>query len=107
MTTSVYPNFPAAGRPMELLGLQGPYIGLAAAAFLADFLFFVIIYCIGVAPWLCILLPLGLGTAGWATSMALSKRFGQNGLTKQLAARGLPKGIRLDNRQTFLNLIKK
>lgn len=92
---------------MELLGLQGPYIGLAAAAFLADFLFFVIVYCVGVAPWLCILLALGLGTASWTTAMAFSRRFGTHGLTKQLAARGLPKGIRLESRQSFLNLIKK
>lgn len=101
-----HPCFPAASRPIELLGLKGPYILAVAVLFLGDFLLFILCYCAGLAPFACIALALGTGAAAWAGAITLSKRFGQHGLSKRLAARHLPKGIRLDSRQAFLHLQK-
>jgi hypothetical protein len=107
MTTSVYPSYRAIGRPMEYYGLKGPYILLAAASLIADLLLFVILYCCGTPPWLCIVIAFGLGAAVIATARGLSRRFGANGLTKHLAARRIPDVVRFESRQVYLNLIKK
>jgi len=105
MTTSVYPTYRAAGRPIELLGLKGQYILIAAAGLIADFLLFVILYCCGTPPWLCILIAFGLGAAAIAMTRSLSQRFGACGLTKYWAAKQLPSAIRIGSRQPFLSLL--
>ena len=106
MKTIVYPHFPAAGRPMELLGLQGPYIFGVAAVFLIDFLLFVIAYCAGVPSLSCLLFALGFGLMGWKLALTLSKQFGPHGLSNHLAARRMPQGMRFDSRRVFLHLLK-
>lgn len=105
MTTSVYPSFRAVDRPLEFKGFIGPYILLAAGALVADLLLFVILYCCRVTPWICIVLAFGLGAAALATAAGLSRRFGAHGLMKHLASKRLPRVIRFDSRQVFLNLI--
>jgi hypothetical protein len=107
MSTKQHPCFPAAGRPIELLGIKGPYILLLAAVLLGDFLLFVITYCMGLPPVAGIAMAFAIGAGGWMTATLLSKRFGPHGLSKQLAARHRPKGLRLDSRQAFLNLQKQ
>jgi len=107
MTTSVYPNYRAIGRPMEFKGLKGPYILIAAAALIADLLLFVILYCCSVPPWLCILIAFASGATAVGMTMRWSQRFGVHGWMKHLAAKSLPRAIRADSRQVYLNLIKK
>ena len=106
MTTSVYPTYRAAGRPIEFLGLKGQYILIAAAALIADFLLFIILYCCGTPPWLCILVAFGLGAAAIVTTRRISQRFGSHGLMKYWAAKHLPHAIRIGSRQPFLSLLK-
>lgn len=107
MTTSVYPNYRAIGRPMEFKGLKGPYILITAAALIADLLLFVILYCCGVPPWLCIGITFASATTAVGVSIRWSQRFGVHGWMKHLAAKGLPRAIRSGNRQVYLNLLKK
>ncbi|HLZ86413.1 MAG TPA: DUF4133 domain-containing protein [Puia sp.] len=107
MTTSVYPTYRAIGRPIEFQGLQGPYILAGAMALIADLLLFVLLYCCGTPPWLCIGIAFGLGTAAVVIARALSRRFGVHGWMKHLAAKRLPDAIRFNSRQVYLNLIKK
>lgn len=106
MTTSVYPTYRAIGRPIEFSGLKGPYILPAAAALVADLLLFVILYCCGTPPWVCILIAFGLGGAAVAIARELSRRFGVHGLSKHLAARRLPRAVRFDTRRVYLTLLK-
>lgn len=106
MPTTQHPCFPAAGRPIELLGIKGPYILLLAAILLGDLLLFVITYCAGLPPLIGIPLAFGIAAAGWGIAITLSKRFGPHGLSKHLAARRHPKGLRLDSRQAFIHLKK-
>jgi hypothetical protein len=106
MIASIYPTYRAIGRPIELMGLQGPYILIVAAALVADLLLFVILYCCGTPPWICIVIAFGLGTSAIALARQLNKRFGANGLQKHLAAKHLPEAIRFDSRQGLLHLIK-
>jgi hypothetical protein len=105
VTTCVYPSYRAVGRPIEFLGLQGPYILLTAIALVADFLLFVILFCCGTTTWLCLSIAFGLGATAIAAGRQLSQRFGARGLQKHLAAKRLPKAIRLDSRRVFVNLL--
>jgi hypothetical protein len=107
MTTSVYPSYQAVGRPIQFQGLQGVYILFTAIALVADFLLFVILYCCGLFPIVCVLIAFSLGVTTIAITRRLSHRFGANGLRKYLAARRLPEAIRFDSRQALLNLINK
>jgi hypothetical protein len=107
MTTRVYPSYPAIGRPIQLKGLKGPYILFTAAALIADLLLFVILYCCGTPPWLCLVIAFGLGTAAIGMGLKLSRRFGAHGLQKFLAQKRLPRAIRFDSRQIYVNLIKR
>ena len=107
MTTSVYPNYRAIGRPMNFKGLKGPYILVAAAALIADLLFFILLYCCGVSPWVCILIAFVLGGTGIGVTIRLSQRFGVHGWMKHLASKGMPRVIRSGSRQVYLNLLKK
>lgn len=105
MTTCVYPTYRAVGRPIEFMGLQGPYILLTAITLVADFLLFVILFCCGTTNWLCLSIGFGLGATAIATGRQLSQRFGARGFQKHLAAKRMPKAIRVDSRRVFLNLI--
>jgi hypothetical protein len=92
---------------MEFKGLKGPYILVAGAALIADLLLFVILYCCGVAPWLCILIAFGWGIGAVLTGTRLSQRFGAHGWMKHLAAKSLPEIIRAGGRRVYLNLLTK
>jgi len=104
MTTRVYPIYRAIGRPVVFKGFKGHYIILAAMAMIADLLLFVILYICGVAPWFCIVLAFGLGGAALGTITKFSQRYGPYGLQRRMAAKRLPRRIRITGRQIFLNL---
>jgi hypothetical protein len=103
MTTCVYPIHRAIGRPVAFKGFKGPYIILAALTLITDLLLFVILYVSGVTPWVCILLVFGLGWMALVKITKLNKRYGPYGLQKRMAAKRLPKIIRINSRQVFLN----
>jgi type IV secretory pathway TrbD component len=104
MTTRVYPIHRAIGRPVVFKGFKGHYIILAAIALIADLLLFVILYICGVAPWFCIVLTFALGGAALGTITRFSHRYGPYGLQRRMAAKRLPRRIRITSRQVFLNL---
>ncbi|GGB23863.1 DUF4133 domain-containing protein [Puia dinghuensis] len=106
MTTSVYPNYRAMSRPITFKGFRGQYILVAAASLVIDLLLFVILYCCGVTPLICILLVFGLGAAALWTTARLSRRFGAHGLMKHFAAKRVPRVVRFNSRRVYFNLIK-
>jgi len=105
MTTSVYSTYRTAGRPIEFQGLKGAYIPIAAAALVADLLVFIFLYCCGTPPLAGIPIAFALGAAAIGITRSLSRRFGIHGLPKFLAAKRLPRGVRFESRQIYLNLI--
>jgi hypothetical protein len=104
MTTHVYPIHRAIGRPVVCKGLKGLYIILAALSLITDLLLFVILYISGVTPWLCIVLAVGLGGTALAMIARLNHRYGPYGLQQRMAAKRLPRTIRITCRREFINL---
>jgi conjugation system TraG family ATPase len=92
MTTSVI--YRAIGRPITFKGFKAQYIILAAAALIADFLFFILMYFSGV-PWVVnIILTIGLGSSALLIISKLSHKLGQYGLLKYMAFKRLPHFLR-------------
>jgi hypothetical protein len=106
MATSVYPIHQAVGRPVMIKGLVGRYIFLAAGSLIGDLLLFILLYICGTPHWFCIALCFGLGALVLWGSYALSRKFGEHGLMKVMARKGLPTCIRYNSRKIFLNLKK-
>lgn len=101
---SVYQVNKGVGRPLVFKGLVGIYIGLFAGGLVFLLVLFAVLYICGVVLW--VLLPLVAGLAAglvWSV-FALSRRFGQYGLGKFLARRGLPRYIRFASRGLFVGL---
>jgi hypothetical protein len=104
MTKSVYPIHQAVGRPVTIKGLVGQYILLAAGSLIGDLFLFIVLYICGVPHLFCIALCFALGSVALWGSWTLSRIYGEHGLMKQMARRGLPKSIRWKSRQTFIEI---
>ena len=81
------------GRSAEFQGLKAQYLFIFAGGLLAVFIIFVIMYMVGVNQWICI--GFGLTAASvlvWLT-FSLNRKYGENGLMKQLALKNHPRFI--------------
>ena len=100
-----YPINKGIGRPVEFKGLKAQYLFIFCGGLLALFVLFVILYMVGIDPWICI----GFGAASssllvWQT-FALNARYGEHGLMKLGAARSHPRY--LINRRRIPRLFKR
>jgi hypothetical protein len=103
ITSIVYPTYRAIERPIEFKGFAGQYIVFAALSLIGVLLLFVILYIFRVPPWLCVLTAFGLGAGSLFAIGWLSRRFGAHGLEEWMAARRLPKTIRLERNIDLIN----
>ena len=99
-----YPVNKGIGRPVEFKGLKAQYLFIFTGGLLALFILFVILYMVGIDPWICI----GFGVVSssvlvWQT-FALNARYGEHGLMKQGAAKSHPRY--LINRRRIHRLFK-
>ena len=101
MTTNVYPIHRAVGRPIQLKGLQGQYILIAAAGLIADLFLFIVLYCCHVPAWFCVAIALGTGAGILSACIGFSRKYGIHGLEKLKARRRLPPCIRCRSRRSF------
>jgi hypothetical protein len=107
MPTSGYKIHRSIGRPISFRGIKGHYILLAAADILLTFLFLILFYCLGIPPWLDMILTIGPGVSVLFIISRLSRKYGPQGLMKFFAARRLPAHLRYPTRNIFLNLKTK
>ncbi len=104
MPTSGYKIHRSIGRPITFRGIKGHYILLAAADILGSFLFLILFYCLGLPTWLNIILTIGPGVSALFIINRLSRKYGPQGLMKFYAARRIPRDLRYNTRNIFLNL---
>lgn len=100
-----YPVNKGIGRSVEFKGLKAQYLFIFVGGLLALFVFFVILYMIGIDQWICI----GFGGVSasvlvWQT-FALNARYGEHGLMKLGATKSHPRYLL--NRRRISRLIKK
>lgn len=91
-------------KPIVFKGFQGQYIAWLAGGLVLLLLMFTVLYVAGVSLFLLLPLVFALGGGLFLGVSYLSKRFGQHGLGKFLAKRGLPVYLRFSSRRVFTGL---
>ena len=101
---TIYQINKGVSKPIVFKGLKAQYIAYLAIGLVLLLLSFAILYISGLS--LLIVLPLigSLGSTLFITTFRLSHRFGEHGLMKYIAKKGLPKYIRFSSRRIFTGL---
>lgn len=88
-------------RPIEFKGLKAQYIGYLGGGLVGLLVMFAVLYLIGIAVYLCILIILGLGSALFYKVFGLSHKYGEHGLMKRNARKYLPAYLKFKSRRLF------
>jgi len=101
---SVYHINKGVSRPIEFKGLKAQYIAYLAVGLVFLLVLFAALYIMGASLWVVLPLVLGLGSLLFFTVFRLSHRFGEHGLMKFFARRGVPRFICFRSRRVFTGL---
>ncbi|MDX5421851.1 MAG: DUF4133 domain-containing protein [Hymenobacteraceae bacterium] len=104
MSNSVYRINKGINRPIEFKGLKGQYIWYFGGGVITLLLLFAIFYASGLPLFACMGLILAAGTLMTHKLYQLSNTYGPDGLMKKLAARRVPRVVRVDSRTVFRQL---
>lgn len=88
-------------KPIEFKGLRAQYIGYLGGGLVGLLVLFAILYLVGMAIYLCILIILSLGSLLFYQIFALSHKYGQYGLMKRNARKYLPHYLKFKSRRLF------
>lgn len=100
--SSVYKINKGINKPIEFKGLKAQYIWYLGGGLLGLLILFAILYICGVNSFICLAIILILGTALFMYVYKLSHDYGQYGMMKKIAARGVPRVIKSRSRKFFL-----
>ena len=88
-------------RPIEFKGLKAQYIGYLGGGLVALLVLFAVLYLLGMAIYLCILIIAGLGSGLFYKVFELSHKYGEHGLMKRNARKYLPTYLKFRSRRLF------
>jgi hypothetical protein len=94
MSSTVYQINKGINKPIEFKGLKAQYIWYLGGGLVALLIFFAILYICGVNVYLCLFIILSAGAALFMYVYKLSRKYGEHGLMKKVARRGVPKVIK-------------
>lgn len=100
--SSVYKINKGINKPIEFKGLKAQYIWYLGGGLLGLLILFAILYICSVNSFICLAIILILGTALFMYVYKLSHDYGQYGMMKKIAARGVPRVIKSRSRKFFL-----
>lgn len=100
----IYQINKGVSKPIVFKGIKAQYIAYLAAGLVLLLLSFAILYILGVSLLLILPLILLLGSALFMVTFRLSHRFGEHGLMKFIAKKGLPRYLRFSSRRIFTAL---
>lgn len=101
MANSVYQVNKGINKSIEFKGLRAQYIWYLAIGILIMLILFGAMYAIGIPAFICVGLALIGGTVLVMKVYAMSAKYGEHGLTKELAKRSIPKVVRCNSRRVF------
>lgn len=101
---SIYHINKGVSKPIEFRGLKGQYIAWLAIGLVVLLIAFAVLYLLGAGLMLILPVILGLGSLLFFMVFRLSHRFGEHGLMKFIAKRGLPKTVIFRSRRLFTGL---
>lgn len=101
---SVYQINKGVNKPIVFKGLKAQYIAYLAVGLVLLLISFAVLYISGVSLFIVLPLIFSLGAVLFISTFKLSHRFGEYGLMKFLAKRGLPKSLKFRSRRIFTAL---
>ncbi len=102
METSIYPINKGINKSIELKGLKAQYIWYLGGGVVALMIVFAIMYIIGLPSIVCVVIIAILGVAVVLKVYAMSNKYGEHGLMKELARKQVPTTVRLNDRNVFM-----
>ena len=92
--SSVYQINKGINKPVEFKGLKAQYIWYLGGGLVALLILFAIIYIIGINVFVCLFVILSLGSGLFIYVYKLSRTYGEHGLMKRMARKGIPKCVK-------------
>ena len=101
MANSVYQINKGINKPIEFKGLKAQYIWYLGGGLLILLILFAVLYICGINTFICLGLVLFLGTGWFVYVYRLSHTYGEHGLMKKIARKGVPNVIKGSSRKLF------
>ncbi|RZJ91167.1 MAG: DUF4133 domain-containing protein [Chryseobacterium sp.] len=102
--STIYQINKGVSKPIVFKGLKAQYIAYLAIGLVLLLLSFAILYISGLSLLIILPLIILLGSALFISTFRLSHRFGEYGLMKYFAKKGLPNCIRFSSRRIFTKM---
>ncbi|MBB1287050.1 DUF4133 domain-containing protein [Flavisolibacter sp. BT320] len=93
-------------KPVEFKGLKAQYIWYLGGGLLFLLILFTVLYICGISPFVCLALILVLGAALFLHIYRLSHKYGEHGMMKKLAIKGVPAILKAYSRKNFITRFK-
>jgi len=104
MTNSIYQVNKGINKSIEFKGLRAQYIWYLGGGLLGLLILFAVMYIIGISSIVCIAIVLIAGTVLFIKVYAMSNKYGEHGMMKATAKRGIPKVIKINSRKVFVEI---
>ena len=101
MASSVYKINKGINKPVEFRGLKAQYIWYLGGGLVILLILFALLYIIGVNTFFCVALVGVLGTVLFTWVYGISNKYGEHGMMKKVARRGIPAVIKSNLRKRF------
>ena len=101
MNTSVYTINKGINKSIEFKGFKAQYIWYLGGGLLVLLILFAVLYICGVHPFICLAIILFCGSVLFIYVGRLSNKYGEYGLMKKIAKKGVPKVIKSYSRKVF------
>jgi hypothetical protein len=102
--SSVYTINKGINKSIEFKGLKAQYIWYLGGGLLILLVLFAILYIMGVNSFICLGVILVFGSCLFGYVYRLSHRYGEYGMMKKLARKGVPNVIKAGSRKGFQQL---
>jgi hypothetical protein len=89
-------------KSIEFKGLKAQYIGYLAGGMMVLMILFIVMYLLGTNPFVCVIFTFLSGSCLFLIVFKASGTYGEFGLMKKLAKRGIPKIIKCNSRKLFV-----
>lgn len=101
MSTSIYKINKGINKPIEFKGLKAQYIWYLGGGLVILLILFAILYITGIHTFLCVGLIVVLGTGLFIQVYKISNKYGEHGMMKKVARRGIPDVVKSHSRNIF------
>ena len=101
MASSVYKINKGINKPVEFKGLKAQYIWYLGGGLVIMLILFALLYIIGVNSFLCVVLIGIMGMVLFTWVYRISNKYGEHGMMKKVASRGIPAVIKSYSRKKF------